>query len=66
MDEIETGPVAPRKSSGGAGQALAMIIAWVGGAAAAAAVAFWILQYMSPAEDPGLEETKLALSLIHI
>ena len=60
MQEIETGPVAPKKSSGGVAQALTMIVAWVGGAAAAAAVAFWILQYVNPSEDPDLAEAKLA------
>ena len=37
MQEIKTGPVAQKKSSGGATQAVKMILAWVGGAAADAA-----------------------------
>ena len=42
----------PRKPSGGA-QAITMILAWVGGAAAAVAAAFWILQFVKPAaRDP--------------
>jgi len=41
----------PRKPSGGA-QAIMMILAWVGGAAAAVAVAFWILQFVKPEPDP--------------
>ena len=65
MTEIETDPIGPigpmgsgssggrrRKPSGG-GQAITMILAWVGGAAAAVAVAFWVLQYVKPEPDPG-------------
>ena len=62
MTPIETDPIGPigpmgsggrrRKPSGGV-QAITMIIAWVGGAAAAVAVAFWILQYVKP--DPAPE-----------
>ena len=61
MTPIETDPVGPvdsmgsggrrRKPSGGA-QAITMILAWVGGAAAAVAAAFWILQYVKPPQDP--------------
>ena len=40
-----------RKPSGG-GQAIAMILSWVGGAGAAVAVAFYILQYVKPPQDP--------------
>ena len=55
MPSIETGPRPPAgrpKKSGGGSQALTMILAWVGGAAAAVAVAFWILQVVKPDPDP--------------
>ena len=61
MTPIDIDPVGPvgsgspkgrrRKPSGGV-QAITMILAWVGGAAAAVAVAFWILQFVKPAPDP--------------
>ena len=59
MPSIDTGSkspkVRPQKPSGGA-QALTMILAWVGGAAAAVAAAFWILQLMKPPEEVKIAE----------
>ena len=64
MTPIEIDPVGPvgpmgsgsprgrRPKPSGAAQAIWMILAWVGGAGAAVAVAFWILQYVKPAPDP--------------
>ena len=52
------GPASPMGSGGrrptpsGGGQAITMIIAWVGGAVAAIAVAFWIIQYVKPEPKP--------------
>ena len=64
--EDSVGPIGPmgsgrrrRKPSGGA-QAITMIFAWGGGAVAAVAVAFWLLQYIKPGQDPKQEVVEQA------
>jgi len=61
MPSIETDPESspgrrPKKNNGIA-QALTMILAWVGGAGAAVAAAFWILKIVKPAQEPEIVET---------